>query len=75
MALFDRAAGCQAAGQTSDEASWFSGYTWQRAFCRKCSTHVGWLYRSKTGSFYGILRRDEVTGPDHHRVLGLRSSD
>jgi hypothetical protein len=54
IACFDSAPGCVATGETSDEASWFSGYTWQRAYCRGCSRHVGWLFRSRSHVFYGL---------------------
>lgn len=54
IACFDTAAGCIAAHTASDEASWFSGYTWQRAFCRGCTWHVGWLFRQKNHVFYGL---------------------
>ena len=68
LSCFAAAPGCVAAGQSSDEASWFAGHTWQRAFCRRCSTHVGWLFRSKTGAFYGLLAGPPANGP--HPVLG-----
>ena len=55
LGCFEAAAGCIAAGETSHEASFFPGYTWQRAFCRRCSRHVGWLFRHKTGVFYGLI--------------------
>lgn len=55
LACFARAPGCIAVGEALREASWFPDYTWQRAFCRHCSTHVGWLFRHKTGAFYGLI--------------------
>lgn len=63
VACYSAAPGCVAAGETSPEASWFPGYTWQRAFCRSCTRHVGWLFRHKTGLFYALIE-DADADPD-----------
>jgi hypothetical protein len=54
VACFARAPGCVASGETSDERAWFSGCTWQRAFCRDCTWHVGWLFRGRSLEFFGL---------------------
>jgi hypothetical protein len=50
------APGAVASGPASHEASWFPSYTWQRLFCKGCSHHVGWLFRSKTREFRGLIQ-------------------
>ncbi len=54
IVCFGEAPGCVASGETSDERAWFSGYTWQRACCRGCTWHVGWLFRSRSQEFIGL---------------------
>ena len=70
VACFESAPGCIATGETSHHASWFPGHTWQRAFCRSCSTHVGWLFRAKSGTFYALIIAEE--GGETHPVPGGR---
>lgn len=53
--FFADAPGCAAGGPATDEATWFSGYTWQRAFCRTCATHAGWLFRGKARVFWALI--------------------
>jgi Yippee zinc-binding/DNA-binding /Mis18, centromere assembly len=52
---YAHAPGCVASGPTTDEDTWFAGHTWQRAFCRRCAAHVGWLFRSKSRVFWALL--------------------
>lgn len=52
---YTRAPGCTAGGPATDEDTWFDGHTWQRAFCRACGAHAGWLFRSKSRVFFGLL--------------------
>ncbi len=52
---YDSADGAAAAGPASDEHSWFAGHTWRRLFCKGCSKHVGWLFRSRTQVFSGLF--------------------
>jgi hypothetical protein len=55
IGCYGAAPGCVAAGETSHEHTWFAGHTWQRAFCRDCSAHAGWLFRARTGTFFGLI--------------------
>lgn len=52
---YEHAPGCAAGGPSTDEDTWFEGHTWQRAFCRRCGVHAGWLFRSKTRVFFALL--------------------
>lgn len=52
--------GAVARGGATDEASWFPGYRWRLAFCRRCGRHLGWRYEAVAGEtrpleFWGIL--------------------
>lgn len=49
------APGCVASGPATDEDTWFAGCTWQRAFCRRCGAHAGWLFRGKTRVFFALI--------------------
>ncbi len=55
VVCYERASGCIGAGEASNQATWFPGYTWQRAFCKACSNHLGWLFRSKSHMFFGLI--------------------
>jgi len=52
---FSAAPGCVPTGEPSTFYSWFPGYSWQVASCALCSVHVGWLFRSADGHFYGLI--------------------
>lgn len=57
---FQSCPGAIAVGEATEIHTWFSGYTWQMAFCRRCGQHLGWYYRAivkskKPGQFWGIL--------------------
>lgn len=59
-------------GEPEREDSWFEGYAWAIAYCRRCSMHLGWLFTycgldSEEGArlprFWGMRRpalKDEV---------------
>ncbi len=52
---YAQAPGCAAGGPATDEDTWFEGHTWQRAFCRACGVHAGWLFRGKSRLFFALL--------------------
>ena len=52
---YAHAPGCVAGGPATDEDTWFPGHTWQRAYCRACGTHAGWLFRSKARVFTALI--------------------
>jgi len=49
------AAGAAPGGPATDEHTWFAGHTWRRLFCKQCSTHVGWQFRSRARVFVGLI--------------------
>ncbi len=55
LGCYAHAPGCAASGPATDEDTWFSGHTWQRAFCRGCSAHAGWLFRGRSRVFFALL--------------------
>ncbi|OXA50221.1 protein cereblon isoform X2 [Folsomia candida] len=48
-------------GRSSTEASWFPGYSWTIAECRRCLNHLGWKFKAvgrlKPQQFWGLSRR------------------
>jgi len=56
IGCFKTAVGCSTIGHSSNEWSWFSGYSWKIAVCRRCLIHLGWLFSSSAPShFYGFI--------------------
>lgn len=51
---YSSAPGCVVTGEPSAEHSWFSGYLWQMASCKKCFEHLGWFFKGDT-RFYGLI--------------------
>ena len=63
IGCYRHAPGCVGSGPASDEDTWFAGHTWQRAFCRSCGAHAGWLFRGRARVFFGL----------HHMLIGVLS--
>jgi hypothetical protein len=56
IGCFASAPGCQSVGISTEEWTWFRGFTWQIAICKGCGEHLGWRYRRSDGDiFYGLL--------------------
>ena len=55
IGCFGAAPGCGTTGPPTDDFSWFNGYQWKIAICRRCMTHVGWQFISDSGLFYGLI--------------------
>jgi hypothetical protein len=51
---YSDAEGAADVGECTTEASWFAGYAWSFALCRRCQTHLGWWYTG-TGRFVGLI--------------------
>jgi hypothetical protein len=66
IGCFESASNCLAQGAPSAEWSWFPGHTWQVVICTGCIAHLGWLFRSPEGTFYGFIlsRLQESDEPD-----------
>jgi hypothetical protein len=57
ITCFKNAPGVMAAGDEIAEYTWFKGYTWCYALCKQCTSHLGWIYSSKTDTrFYGLIK-------------------
>jgi hypothetical protein len=52
---FSAAAGAAGAGEESDYWTWFPGFLWQAAVCRRCFEHLGWRYRNAESTFFGLI--------------------
>lgn len=55
IGCFSSAPGCAYSDLSSDEFTWFKGFSWRVAFCRKCSAHLGWLFTSDSSQFNGLI--------------------
>lgn len=55
IGCFHAAGGCANQGIPTIEFTWFPDYAWVYSHCAGCLTHLGWFYRSKTDSFYGLI--------------------
>ncbi|XP_060606164.1 protein cereblon-like [Ruditapes philippinarum] len=54
-------------GRPSTEHSWFPGYAWTIAQCKRCSSHMGWKFTTKRKDlipqkFWGLCRTSLVPG-------------
>ncbi len=55
VGCFTRAPGCRYEGEFTFEFTWFAGYAWRFAMCRRCDAHLGWEYRGPSGGFVGLI--------------------
>lgn len=55
VACYAHAPGCAAGGPADHEDTWFPGHTWQRAYCRGCGAHAGWLFRGRARVFFALI--------------------
>lgn len=55
VGCFRDAPGCAGVGPHDSAFSWFPGYTWQIAVCRRCHGHLGWVFRSGAERFHGLI--------------------
>lgn len=58
VVCFKDTPGAVAVGNSSDQFSWFKGFTWRIALCKTCDSHVGWMFEG-TGApavFFGLIR-------------------
>ena len=64
IGCYDDAPGCAGSGGFSHDDSWFAGYAWQIGCCRRCATHLGWLFRSDADKpgFAGLIVERLVEG-------------
>jgi hypothetical protein len=57
---FASAPGCASEGERSDVWSWFPGFAWQIAICRRCSTHLGWSFHGAR-TFHALVKERLVS--------------
>ena len=63
IGLFGEAPGCDVVGPPTLDYSWFAGYGWEIASCRKCFFHLGWRFsRHDADLFFGLIVSHLVTG-------------
>ncbi len=55
IGCFSDASGCKSTSISSNDFSWFIGYSWEIVVCSQCSNHLGWFFSSSTDSFYGLI--------------------
>jgi hypothetical protein len=55
IGCYGAAPGCGTTGPPTDDFSWFKGYEWKIALCRRCLSHMGWQFISGHSLFYGLI--------------------
>ncbi|MCD4675516.1 MAG: hypothetical protein K8S18_05900 [Desulfobacula sp.] len=55
IGCFSNAKGCVPGSIASSEFSWFIGYSWKIGVCNYCSSHLGWIFSSKSNKFFGLI--------------------
>jgi Yippee zinc-binding/DNA-binding /Mis18, centromere assembly len=55
IGCFARAIGCATVGEPSTYWTWFPGCSWQIEQCSSCGEHLGWLFRSASEAFHGLV--------------------
>ena len=56
IGCFREAGGCMEEGAYEKTFSWFPGFLWKIAICKRCMTHIGWHFSGKGTAFYGLIR-------------------
>lgn len=57
ITCFRNAPGVLCAGEETEEYTWFKGYSWCYGLCGQCTSHLGWVYSSKSSNkFYGLIK-------------------
>jgi hypothetical protein len=55
LGCFSTAPGCHKVGEATSDFTWFAGYVWRYAICRKCKSHLGWYFEMGEHSFLGLI--------------------
>ena len=55
VGCFALAPGCRFEGEFTQDFTWFAGYAWRFAMCRRCAVHLGWEYRGAEDGFAGLI--------------------
>lgn len=60
IGCYKNAPGCAYSNESSNEFTWFRGFSWRVAVCRSCANHIGWLFSSTQSRFHGLIS-DKLT--------------
>ena len=52
---FRQAPGCLVQGAATDAFTWFAGYHWRLALCKRCLTHLGWRFETRDDRFFALI--------------------
>ncbi len=55
IGCFIDAPGVAVHGEPTAEYSWFAGYLWSFALCRRCDSQLGWFFDGTEPNFYGLI--------------------
>ena len=55
LGCFDDAPGTLVLGEPTAEFSWFVGYVWSFALCRRCNIQLGWFFEGRNPRFHGLI--------------------
>ncbi|MGB3221619.1 MAG: cereblon family protein [Desulforhopalus sp.] len=55
IGCFSTAPGCRRVGEATSDFTWFAGYFWRFAICKKCQSHLGWQFEMGDNSFSGLI--------------------
>lgn len=55
VGCFAAAAGVLPWGEPNRYFTWFAGFDWRVAGCRRCGTHLGWTYAAGAASFVALI--------------------
>lgn len=61
IGCFNICDGAAPASPPSMEFSWFPGYSWRVAVCRRCQHHIGWQFMGEKRQFYGLILDHLIT--------------
>lgn len=66
LGCFGAAPGATTSGLPTSEHTWFTGYRWSFALCRRCNVHLGWFFSGAEPPFHGLIfkRMVEENPPD-----------
>jgi len=56
LQTYQLAPGINLGGSPTEYFSWFEGFAWQHAFCKRCHRHLGWYFSCDgVSGFYGLI--------------------
>ncbi len=55
IGCFSSAIGCAIYGKPTLEFTWFDDFSWSLTHCSSCLIHMGWYYKCREESFFGLI--------------------